>query len=61
MAQLMERFTGDRSAGGSNLTVCGVTVFLSSSKTLYLRLVLIHPRKTHPDMIEKLLTGALKS
>ena len=47
--------TRDREAAGSSLT--GLTVLCPSARHIYPCLVLVKPRKTRPDITEKLLTG----
>ena len=54
-AQLVERWTWDRRVVGSSLTIVGVTVLCFVQDTLS-ALILVHPRKTCPDITEKLLT-----
>ena len=47
--------TRDRWAMGSSLPV--VTVFCPLARHIYPRFVLVQPRKTRPDITERLLTG----
>ena len=47
---MVECMTQDRGVAGSSLT--GVTVLVLEQDTLT-----VAPRKTHPDITEKLLTG----
>ena len=57
VAQLVERYTGDRRVAGSSRTTGGVTVLCSCARHFIRSLILVQHRKTHPDMTEKLLTG----
>ena len=52
---VVECLTGDWRAAGSSLT--SVTVLCPWVRYIYPCIVLVQPRKTHPDIIEKLLTG----
>ena len=52
---VVEYLTRDRGAVGLSLT--GVTVLCPSVRHIKPCLLLVQPRKTHPDITEKLLTG----
>ena len=51
--------TRDRGAAGSSLT--GVTALWSIARHIYPSLVLVQPRKNHPCLTERLLTGHKES
>ena len=52
---VVECLTRDRRATGSNLT--GVTALCPGARHIYPCLVLVQPRKTSPNITERLLTG----
>ena len=52
---VVECLTQDRRAAGSSLT--GVTAICPSARHVNPCFVLVQPRKTHPDISERLLTG----
>ena len=52
---VVECLTRDRGAAGLSLT--GVTVVWPLARHIYPCLVLVQPRKTRPDITERLLTG----
>ena len=56
---VVECLTWDRGAAGLSLT--GITVLWSLSRTIYPSLVLVQTRKTHPCLTERLLMGRKES
>ena len=52
---VVECLTRDRGFAGSSLI--GVTALCSSARHIKPCLVLVQPRKTRPDITEKMLTG----
>ena len=52
---VVECLTQDRRAAGSSLT--SVTAWCPLARHINSSLVLVQPRKTHPDVTERLLTG----
>ena len=57
VAQLVECYTRNRRFAGSCLAPGGVTVLCHWARHFIHCLVLVQPRKTCPNMTEKLLTG----
>ena len=60
IAQLVERLAGDQRVAGLSLTASTVTVLCPLARYFISCLVLVQPRKNHPDMTEKMLTGTLR-
>ena len=55
--ELVEYETGDRRVASLRLTAGGVSVLCPLARYFICCFVLAQPRKTCPDMTEKLLTG----
>ena len=55
MAQLLKRKTGDQRVAGSSLIASGVAALCPRARH-FIR-CLVQPRKSRPDITEKLLTG----
>ena len=60
MAHLVEHETGDQRFASSSLTAGGVTVLCPSARHVVHCQLQLQPRKTCPDMTEKLLTGMFR-
>ena len=53
---LVEHYTGDQRVAGWSLTAGRVTVLCPGARRFIRCLVLVHPRKIHPNMTEKAWT-----